>query len=159
MTNLYEFAADRIDGNTQRLDDYEGKVVLIVNVASKCGLTPQYDGLEQLWRTYRDRGLVVLGFPCNQFAEQEPGTPEEIAAFCSLTYDVTFPLFARIDVNGPDTHPLYRWLKAAEPGILGTEDIKWNFTKFLVDRGGNVVHRYAPTTDPAAIAPAIEALL
>lgn len=159
VTTLADFTLPLLDGTEQNLGAYQGKVVLIVNVASKCGLTPQYAGLEALYRQYGERGLVVLGFPCNQFAGQEPGTAEEIAQFCSLTYDVSFPVFARIDVNGAGAHPLYQWLKASAPGLLGSEAIKWNFTKFLLGRDGSVVERFAPTTEPADIAPAIEKLL
>ncbi len=159
MTSLADFTMNRLDGAPENLGTYAGQVVLVVNVASKCGLTPQYEGLEALYRRFRDRGLVVLGFPCNQFAEQEPGTSADIAQFCSLTYDVTFPMFERIEVNGDGAHPLYAWLKAEAPGIFGSEAIKWNFTKFLLDRDGKVVERYAPTTEPADIAPDIEKLL
>ncbi len=159
MTSLYQFSARRIDGTEQSLADYQGQVLLIVNVASRCGFTPQYAGLERLWRTYRDRGFAVLGFPCNQFGHQEPGTEPEIAAFCQTQYDVSFPLFAKIEVNGPGTHPLYRFLKSAAPGFLGTEAIKWNFTKFLIDRQGKVVRRYPPSVEPRALAAAIESLL
>jgi glutathione peroxidase len=134
-------------------------VVLIVNTASKCGFTPQYTGLEALYRKYKDRGFVVLGFPCNQFGSQEPGNAEEIANFCSLTYDVDFPMMAKIDVNGPQTHPLYAYLKHAKKGLLGSEGIKWNFTKFLVDRTGDVKGRFAPTDTPESLEGAIEALL
>lgn len=159
MSALHTLSATRLDGSVQTFADYAGKVLLIVNVASRCGFTPQYAGLESLWRTYRDRGLVVLGFPCNQFGAQEPGDATEIAQFCSTTYDVSFPLFARIDVNGEATHPVYQWLKSAAPGVLGTEAIKWNFTKFLISRQGEVVERYAPTTKPEDIAGDIERLL
>ena len=159
MSALHTLSATRLDGSVQTFADYAGKVLLIVNVASRCGFTPQYAGLESLWRTYRDRGLVVLGFPCNQFGAQEPGDATEIAQFCSTTYDVSFPLFARIDVNGEAAHPVYQWLKSAAPGVLGTEAIKWNFTKFLIGRQGNVVERYAPTTKPEDIAGDIERLL
>ncbi|QIK37172.1 glutathione peroxidase [Caldichromatium japonicum] len=159
MTSIYGLSARRIDGVEQSLADYRGKVLLIVNVASRCGLTPQYAGLEKLWRTYRDRGFAVLGFPCNQFANQEPGPEPEIAAFCQTQYDVSFPLFAKIEVNGPGTHPLYRYLKSAAPGLLGSAAIKWNFTKFLIDRQGRVVRRYAPTVEPKVLTPAIESLL
>ncbi|SMQ85666.1 glutathione peroxidase [Devosia lucknowensis] len=159
MTTLADFTANRLDGKPQRLSDYAGQVVLVVNVASQCGLTPQYEGLETLHRQYGERGLVILGFPCNQFAGQEPGTSNEIAEFCSLNYGVSFPLFERIDVNGDDAHPLFVWLKESAPGILGSEAIKWNFTKFLLGRDGRVVERYAPTTEPADIAPDIEKLL
>lgn len=153
---LADFSANRLDGHPQSLADYQGQVVLVVNVASKCGLTPQYEGLEALHRQYSDQGLVILGFPCNQFAEQEPGSSAEIAQFCALNYGVSFPLFERIDVNGEAAHPLYQWLKSSEPGIFGTEHIKWNFTKFLIGRDGAVVERYAPTTEPADLAPDIE---
>ncbi|MCW5721241.1 MAG: glutathione peroxidase [Devosia sp.] len=156
VTTLADFTLPLIDGKDQSLSAYAGKLVLVVNVASKCGLTPQYQGLEALYRQYKDQGLVVLGFPCNQFAGQEPGTAAEIAQFCSLTYDVTFPIFARLDVNGDKAHPLYQWLKASAPGLLGSEAIKWNFTKFLVGRDGLVIERFAPTTEPAEIAPEIE---
>lgn len=158
MTTAYDFEATSIDGAEQNLADYRGQVLLVVNTASKCGFTPQYEGLEELYRTYAERGLVVLGFPCNQFYGQEPGDADEIANFCSTTYDVSFPMFAKIDVNGDDAHPLYRWLKGEHGGVLG-DRIKWNFTKFLVDRDGNVVKRYAPATKPDKIADDIEALL
>lgn len=147
------------DGATVSLDRYAGQVLLIVNTASKCGFTPQYDGLEALHRRYADRGLAVLAFPCNQFGAQEPGDAAEIASFCSLTYDVTFPVFAKVDVNGAGADPLFRQLKDAAPGVLGSKAIKWNFTKFLVDRQGKVVRRYAPTTKPEQLAGDIEALL
>jgi glutathione peroxidase len=147
------------DGTSGDLSDFAGQVLLIVNTASKCGFTPQYKELEALWRTYKDRGFAVLAFPCNQFGAQEPGDAAEIASFCSLTYDVTFPVFAKIDVNGSNAAPLFQALKAQAPGVLGTEGIKWNFTKFLVDRAGKVVERFAPTTNPRDIAADIEALL
>jgi glutathione peroxidase len=156
---LYDIEAQTIDGATRPLRDYAGKVLLIVNVASKCGFTPQYEGLEALYKKYADRGLVVLGFPCNQFGAQEPGAESEIAAFCSTTYGVNFPMFAKVDVNGEKAHPLYKLLKHDAPGLLGSEAIKWNFTKFLVDRSGKVVRRYAPTDTPPSIAKDIEALL
>ncbi|MBG0808705.1 glutathione peroxidase [Methylosinus sp. H3A] len=159
MGGIYDFRARAIDGGTQSLADYAGKVLLVVNVASKCGFTPQYAGLEALWREYRDRGFAVLGFPCDQFGHQEPGDEAAIGAFCSLSYDVTFPLFAKIEVNGETAHPLYRFLKAQAPGLFGTQAIKWNFTKFLVDRKGRVVKRYASTDKPQAIAADIEKLL
>lgn len=159
MTRLYDIAADRLDGSTASLADYRGKVLLIVNTASRCGFTPQYEGLERLYRQYGERGFVVLGFPCNQFGAQEPGDAEEIARFCSLNYEVSFPMFARVEVNGDNAHPLYRFLKAEKPGLLGTEGIKWNFTKFLVDRDGEVVERFAPATRPEDIAAVIEGLL
>jgi glutathione peroxidase len=149
----------RIDGKDESLSDYRGKVLLIVNVASKCGFTPQYEGLEALYRKYGARGFRVLAFPCNQFSNQEPGNAEEIASFCRLSYDVTFPVFAKIDVKGDFTAPLFRHLKSEAKGVLGTQRIKWNFTKFLVDRSGKVVGRYAPTTKPGAIEKDIEALL
>lgn len=151
MTTAYEFEATDIDGNNVSLADYRGKALLIVNVASKCGFTPQYTGLEKLWQDYRERGLVVLGFPCDQFGNQEPGNEEEIKSFCSLTYEVDFPMFAKIEVNGANTHPLYQYLKHAAKGLLGSEAIKWNFTKFLVDKDGEVVRRYAPTDTPESI--------
>ena len=159
MTSAYDFEAVDIDGKTVSLSDYRGKALLIVNVASKCGFTPQYTGLEKLWQDYRARGLVVLGFPCDQFGNQEPGNEDEIKNFCSLTYEVDFPLFAKVDVNGDNAAPLFRHLKKAAPGVLGSESIKWNFTKFLVDRDGKVVDRYAPTTKPAEIEKDIEKLL
>jgi glutathione peroxidase len=148
---IYDFDVTTIDGVTQTLAPYRGQVLLIVNVAGKCGFTPQYAGLEQLYRRYRDKGFSVLGFPCDQFGHQEPGTEEEIKAFCSLTYDVTFPMFAKIRVNGEDVHPLYGYLKKAQPGLFGSEAIKWNFTKFLVAGTGEVLKRYAPTETPESI--------
>ena len=157
--NAYDFTAQTLDGHPAPLSDYRGRVLLIVNTASKCGFTPQYEGLEALYRKYADRGLTVLGFPCNQFGSQEPGEAEEIASFCSTTYGVSFPMMKKIEVNGERPHPLYAWLKKQKKGLLGTESIKWNFTKFLIDRSGNVVERFAPTTEPKAIAKAIEALL
>ena len=159
MTTAFDFAATDIDGQPRALADYAGKVLLIVNVASRCGFTPQYAGLEQLWRDYRDRGLVVLGFPCDQFGHQEPGDEAEIRNFCSLTYDVDFPLFSKIDVNGANAHPLWKWLKDEKGGLLGIGAIKWNFTKFLVGRDGKVIKRYAPTDEPKALARDIEAAL
>jgi glutathione peroxidase len=157
--SLHAITARRLDGSTRDLAEFRGKVLLIVNVASRCGFTPQYTGLEALQRRYQDLGFAVLGFPCNQFGAQEPGTEAEIGAFCRSTYDVSFPLFAKIDVNGDNAHPLYQHLKSAQPGILGTEAIKWNFTKFLVDREGRVVKRFAPKDTPEDIAKEIEALL
>jgi glutathione peroxidase len=157
--SLHQITARRLDGSERDLSEFRGKVLLIVNVASRCGFTPQYAGLEALYRKYRDRGFAVLGFPCNQFGAQEPGTEAEIGAFCSSTYDVSFPMFARIEVNGDGAHPLYQHLKSKQPGILGTEAIKWNFTKFLVDRAGNVVARFAPKDKPEDIDGAIAALL
>ena len=150
-TSIYDAQAKTIDGRMQSLADYRGKTLLIVNVASQCGFTPQYAGLEALYRKFRDRGFVVLGFPCNQFGSQEPGTEADIQGFCSTTYDVTFPLFAKVSVNGPSTHPLYALLKSARPGVLGTEAIKWNFTKFLVSSRGEVVARFAPSDTPEKI--------
>jgi glutathione peroxidase len=158
-TQVHEIPVTAADGTTTTLAPWRGKALLIVNVASQCGFTPQYEGLEAMHRRLAPRGFAVLGFPCNQFGEQEPGDAEEIARFCTLTYDVTFPIFGKIDVNGADAAPLYRWLKAERPGLLGTESIKWNFTKFLVDRDGRVVKRYAPTDTPDAIARDVEALL
>jgi len=159
MSAIYDFSATAIDGSEVPLARYRGKVLLIVNTASKCGFTPQYDGLETLHEQLSDKGLVVLGFPCNQFGHQEPGDEAEIASFCRLTYDVKFPMFAKIEVNGANAHPLYAWLKSNAKGVLGTEGIKWNFTKFLIDRSGAVVCRYAPTTKPEAIRGEIEELL
>ncbi|MES2339018.1 MAG: glutathione peroxidase [Pseudomonadota bacterium] len=159
MSDLTTIPVKAADGAETDLSVYAGKVLLIVNTASKCGFTPQYSGLEALHRKYGDRGFEVLGFPCNQFGGQEPGDAAEIANFCSLTYDVTFPVFAKVDVNGDDAAPLFRHLKKAAPGVLGSEGIKWNFTKFLVDRSGKVVDRYAPTTKPADIERDIEKLL
>jgi glutathione peroxidase len=159
MTDVYDFAVHDITGREVSLADYRGKVLLVVNVASKCGFTPQYEGLEHLYRDLQDRGLVVLGFPCNQFGAQEPGSAEEIASFCKLTYDVSFPMFAKIEVNGANAAPLYQWLKHEAPGLLGTEAIKWNFTKFLVGRDGKVVDRFAPADKPQDLRRKIEALL
>lgn len=157
MTTLYDFDATDIAGLERHLADYRGKVVLIVNTASKCGFTPQYGPLQGLYEKYEARGLVVLGFPCDQFLHQEPGTEAEIAEFCESSYGVTFPMFSKIDVNGRNAHPLYKWLKSEKRGLGGA--IKWNFTKFLVDTEGNVVKRYATATTPADIAPDIEKLL
>lgn len=157
--SINDFSLPALNGGTLKLADYAGQVVLVVNTASACGFTPQYAGLEQLWRDYRDRGLVVLGCPCNQFGHQEPGDAEEIRAFCATRFGVSFPLSAKIEVNGDGAHPLYRHLTQAAPGILGIQAIKWNFTKFLINRQGRVVHRYAPTTAPAELVRDIEALL
>jgi glutathione peroxidase len=159
MANVYDFSAGTLAGETKKLSAYKGRALLVVNVASKCGFTPQYAGLEALYREYHARGFDVLGFPCNQFGAQEPGDAEEIRDFCSLTYDVTFPMFAKVEVNGPDAHPLFVYLKSAIPGLLGSKAIKWNFTKFLVDREGDVVARYAPTTKPEELRRDIETLL
>ena len=157
--NLQDIAVHTLDGTPTTLAAHSGKVLLIVNVASKCGFTPQYTGLEQLYQRYKDQGFAVLGFPCDQFGNQEPGDEAEIAQFCSLTYDVTFPMFAKVNVNGADAHPLFKHLKKAAPGLLGSEGIKWNFTKFLVDPTGQTVKRYAPTDTPASLAKHIEAML
>ena len=159
MAGIYDFSVKDIHGKEQQLDQYKDKVMLIVNVASECGFTPQYKGLEALYEKMHSRGLEVLGFPCNQFGAQEPGTEKEIESFCELNYGVTFPLFSKVDVNGDQAAPLYKYLKKEKPGLLGTEAIKWNFTKFLVDREGRVVERYAPNTEPAAIAGDIAKLL
>jgi glutathione peroxidase len=157
--SVYDFHAQCLAGEPVSLADYGGQVLLIVNTASKCGFTPQYEGLEVLWRKHKDRGFAVLGFPCNQFGAQEPGDAAEIANFCSLTYEVSFPMFGKIEVNGPGTSPLYAWLKTQKKGLLGSEGVKWNFTKFLIDRKGEVVARFAPTTTPKSLESAIEALL
>ena len=159
MTTAYDFSATSLDGKPVALREFAGKVMLIVNTASQCGFTPQYEGLETLYRKYRDRGLVVLGFPCNQFGAQEPGSAMEIGSFCEKNYGVSFPMFEKIEVNGDAAHPLYRWLKKNARGLLGSERIKWNFTKFLLDRDGKVIERYAPVKKPEDLAPEIEALL
>ncbi|MFO0565792.1 MAG: glutathione peroxidase [Polyangiaceae bacterium] len=159
MGSVYDFSAATIDGKEQSLEEYRGKTLLIVNVASKCGFTPQYTGLEAMYRRLKDRGLVVLGFPCDQFGHQEPGNEAEIQSFCSTTYDVTFPMFAKVEVNGRGAHPLFEHLKAEATGVLGTESIKWNFTKFLVDKSGKVQKRYAPNDSPENIEREIEASL
>jgi glutathione peroxidase len=157
--NAYDFNATALDGQPVDLQRYRGKALLIVNTASACGFTPQYQGLEALQRRYADQGLVVLGFPCNQFGHQEPGDEAAIGAFCEKNYGVTFPMFAKVDVNGDDAHPLFRFLKGEAPGVLGTEAVKWNFTKFLVNREGAVVTRYAPTTKPEDLSGDIEKVL
>jgi glutathione peroxidase len=157
--SVYDYSAKTLDGQDVSLADYRGQVLLIVNTASKCGFTPQYEGLEALYKSHKDRGFTVLAFPCNQFGAQEPGNAEEIANFCSLTYDVTFPVMSKIDVNGADAHPLYRYLKKEQKGLLGTEAIKWNFTKFLIGKDGEVVERFAPTVKPEDLKVAVEALL
>ena len=159
INKFHELSATRLDGSEVRMSDYQGKVVLIVNTASQCGFTPQYAGLEKLYRNYAGRGLVILGFPCNQFGAQEPGDAAEIAKFCSLSYEVTFPMFAKVDVNGAKAHPIYQFLKSEKSGLFGTEGIKWNFTKFLVNKQGEVVDRFAPSTKPEDLSKAIEALL
>ena len=158
-SNLYDISVQTINGEKQQISAYKGKVLLVVNVASKCGFTNQYEGLEKVYRQYKDKGVEVLGFPCNQFGSQEPGSEEDIKKFCQLTYDVSFPMFAKVDVNGDQAHPLFQHLKKQAPGILGTENIKWNFTKFLIDKEGNVVKRYAPQDKPEAIAKDLEGLI
>ena len=159
MPSVYDFEALSIDGQPASLASQRGKVLLIVNTASACGFTPQFAGLETLWQTYRDRGLVIVGFPSNQFGHQDPGTNDEIAGFCQRNYGVSFPMMAKVDVNGADAHPLWKWLSAEAPGLLGTKAIKWNFTKFLVGRDGESVERFAPSVAPEALAERIEALL
>ncbi|KVD74716.1 glutathione peroxidase [Burkholderia sp. ABCPW 14] len=159
MSELYTFSAQALTGGEVSLEQYRGKVLLIVNTASECGFTPQYGGLQQLYDRFRERGLVVLGFPCNQFGKQEPGDASQIGAFCEKNFGVTFPMFAKIDVNGANAHPLYRYLAEEAPGILGLKAIKWNFTKFLVNREGEIVKRYAPSTKPDDIAKDVEMLL
>lgn len=158
MATLHDFSATTLAGEEQSLSTYAGQVALVVNTASKCGFTPQYAGLERLHRSYGDRGLAVLGFPCNQFAHQEPGDESAIGEFCERNYGVSFPMFAKVDVNGPDAHPLYRWLRSEQSGLFG-DRIKWNFTKFLVDRDGRVLQRYAPATKPEKLAGDIEQAL
>jgi glutathione peroxidase len=159
MTSIYDFSAKTLDGKEKSLADFRGQVVLVVNTASKCGFTPQYEGLETLYEDLHAKGFEILGFPCNQFGAQEPGNGQDIGQFCTLNYGVTFPMFAKIDVNGGDAHPLYKFLKEAKKGIAGTAAIKWNFTKFLVDREGNVVERFAPTVKPAELEPEVARLL
>ncbi|MDM5270919.1 glutathione peroxidase [Sulfurovum sp. zt1-1] len=159
MQSIYDFKVKSIDGQETTLAPYKGNVLLIVNVASKCGYTPQYEGLESLYKKYKEKGLVVLGFPCNQFANQEPGTEKEIQNFCRINYGVTFPMFSKIEVNGDNAHPLYVYLKSKQTGILGTEAIKWNFTKFLVDKEGKVVARFGSSTKPEELEEEIETLL
>tara|TARA_R110002167_G_scaffold23215_2_gene82588 strand:- start:3 stop:482 length:480 start_codon:yes stop_codon:yes gene_type:complete len=159
MTTIADFAATLPNGEKVSLADRLGKVVLVVNTASKCGFTPQYEGLEALWRKYGDRGFEVIAFPCNQFGKQEPGSADEIASFCDVNFGLSFPLMGKIDVNGADADPLYDWLKAKAPGVFGSKGIKWNFTKFLIGRDGKVVRRYAPTDKPASLEKDIEALL
>ena len=157
--SIYDFKATRLEGVEVSLDDFRGKVLLIVNTASRCGYTPQYQGLEDLYRRFHEQGLVILGFPCNQFGAQEPGNALEIGAFCTKNYGVSFPMFAKIEVNGEQTHPLYQYLKTQAKGFLGTSSIKWNFTKFLINRQGKVVARYGSTTKPEDLVAAIERLL
>ena len=157
--NIYSFQVRNINGEDVSLEQFRGKTLLIVNVASKCGFTPQYKGLQELYQKYSDRGLVVLGFPCNQFGGQEPGTEADISSFCHANYGVTFPMFGKIDVNGATTAPIYKMLKSEAPGVLGTEAIKWNFTKFLVDKSGKVIKRYAPTESPEAVGKDLDTVL
>jgi glutathione peroxidase len=159
MSNIYGFKINTIKGESKTLGDYKGKVLLIVNTASKCGLTPQFKGLEALYEKYKDQGLEVLGFPCNQFAQQDPGENDEIQEFCQINYGVTFPMHAKIDVNGNSTHPLYQHLKSEAPGVMGSEKVKWNFTKFLVGKNGEVLERFAPATKPVKLKTAIEKAL
>lgn len=159
MTTIYDFSAEKLEGGEQALSDYQGKVLLIVNTASKCGFTPQFDGLEKVFQKYQAQGLVVLGFPCNQFGGQDPGNNSEIGEFCQRNYGVSFPMFAKIDVNGSDAHPIYKFLTKEAKGILGTESVKWNFTKFLVGRDGNVIDRFATATKPEDMAKDIEKAL
>ena len=159
MASIYDFSARDIDGKERSLAEYREKTLLVVNVASRCGFTPQYRGLEQLQRQFAAQGLTVLGFPCDQFGHQEPGSEAEIQTFCSTTYDVSFPMFGKVEVNGAGAHPLYQWLKHEARGVLGTEGIKWNFTKFLVDREGQVIRRYGPTDTPEKIAKDLPAVL
>jgi glutathione peroxidase len=159
MSTIYDLTAKTLDGMEKPLSDFSGQVLLVVNTASRCGFTPQYEGLEALYRKYHAKGFTVLGFPCNQFGAQEPGDAAEIAQFCSRTYDVTFPMFSKIDVNGAQTDPLYRFLKGEAKGIIGTEAIKWNFTKFLVDRKGEVIARFAPSATPKELEKDVERLL
>ena len=159
MDSFYDFSATRIDGRSHSFSDYQGKVVLVVNTASACGFTPQLEGLQQLHERYAEQGLVIVGFPCNQFGQQDKGSNEEIAGFCLRNYGVGFPMMAKVDVNGAHAHPLFQWLKAQAPGILGTEMIKWNFTKFLIGRDGRVLQRYAPKDTPQSLAADIEAAL
>ncbi|NHN36875.1 glutathione peroxidase [Pseudomaricurvus alcaniphilus] len=156
---IYEMTAEALGGEKVALNEFAGKVILVVNTASKCGFTPQYKGLESLYQQYKDKGLVILGFPCNQFGGQEPGDAEEIGEFCERNFGVTFPLFAKVDVNGSNAHPLFNYLKDEAPGLLGSKKIKWNFTKFLVGRDGKVIKRFAPTDTPAAIEKTLQQLL
>lgn len=159
MTTVYDFEAQSITGQSVKLDQFKGQVLLIVNTASKCGFTPQFEGLEGLWKSYQGKGLTVLGFPCNQFGSQDPGSDSEIASFCQLNYGVSFPMMSKVDLNGPNAHPLYQWLVKEAPGILGTKAIKWNFTKFLIGKDGQVLGRYAPTDKPAGLKADIEKAL
>ena len=157
--SLYNIEVETLGGQKKKMDDYRDDVLLIVNTASKCGFTPQYEGLEKLYNEYKERGFKVLGFPCNQFGQQEPGGSSDIESFCQINYGVSFPMFSKVDVNGDNAHPLFRFLKKEKKGMLATEAIKWNFTKFLVNRKGEVLKRYAPNTDPAALGPDVEKAL
>ena len=157
--SIYNIEVTNIDGNSEKLEKFKGKALLVVNVASECGFTKQYKGLQELYSKYKDQGLEILGFPCNQFGGQEPGSDKEIQKFCTTKFDVTFPLFSKIEVNGDNTHPLYKYLKKEKSGILGSEGIKWNFTKFLVDKEGKVVRRFAPNVDPVKLEKDVEAVL
>ncbi|MEG0828568.1 MAG: glutathione peroxidase [Acinetobacter sp.] len=159
MTTIYDFQAEMLEGEQKKFSEYQGKVLLIVNTASQCGLTPQFEGLEQLYQDYQSKGLIILGFPCNQFAHQDPLTNEEIGGFCQRNYGVSFPMFAKVDVNGSTAHPLYQYLTAEAKGILGSQKIKWNFTKFLINQEGKVIKRYAPLIKPEKIAKDIQKLL
>jgi glutathione peroxidase len=159
MTTIYDFSAPLLNGKSKSLADFKGKALVVVNTASKCGLTPQYEGLEKLYKAHKAEGLEILGFPCNQFGAQEPGAAKEIEEFCSLNYGVSFTMFDKVDVNGDTTHPLFQWLKAEAPGLLGSEAIKWNFTKFLVGKDGKAIERFASTTEPAAMESAIKKAL
>ena len=159
MTTIYDFQAELLEGEQKNLADYQGKVLLVVNTASQCGLTPQFEGLEQLYQDYQLQGLLILGFPCNQFAQQDPASNEENGSFCQRNYGVSFPMFAKVDVNGPTAHPLYQYLTTEAKGILGSQSIKWNFTKFLINQKGQVVKRYAPIVKPEKIAKDIQRLL
>ena len=159
MATVYEFSARTIDGKSRKLGDYKGKVLLVVNTASQCGFTPQYKGLEAIYQKFKDRGFAVLGFPSNQFGQQEPGSDTEIAEFCEMNFGVSFPLFSKVDVNGADAHPLFKFLTSTKPGLLGSEGLKWNFTKFLIGKDGSVIDRYAPNTKPEDLAKDIEKAL
>ena len=159
MTTIYDFQAELLEGEQKNLADYQGKVLLVVNTASQCGLTPQFEGLEKLYQDYQQQGLVILGFPCNQFANQDPSSNEEIGSFCQRNYGVSFPMFAKVDVNGSNAHPIYKYLTSEAKGILGSESIKWNFTKFLINQKGEVIKRYSPTTKPEKISKDIQKLL
>lgn len=159
MSTVYDFEAESIGGQKKSLEDYRGQVILVVNTASKCGFTPQFEGLEKLYKNYKDKGLTILGFPCNQFGKQDPGANGEIQEFCQLNYGVSFPMHAKVEVNGDNTHPLFAYLKEEAPGVMGTKKIKWNFTKFLIDRNGKVIDRFAPATTPEKIEERIKAIL